>query len=1234
MRNSGLIKAAMALGLLAGAAAAYWVPLTSGLTERPAEFRVISSDARSTTVELTVDGLYVEPVEADGRRWQTISLGIGAGGQTVKPGLPQLPLVSRFLQISDDRGVRIEVTGLDETVLTGYRVYPAQPAWPENQSPPPFQFDSAAYSADALYPAETWSVTEPMIMRDVRLVQLVLQPVRYNPATGELRVARRLRVTLHNEGVGPNPLRRHRSGHSHTFLPLYRSLIANYAEPPQRPEDGSYLIITHDDFAAAVAPFAEWKRRKGWRTTVVTTSQLGGNDSARIDAFITNAYNNWPFPPDYVLLVGDAPSHLACCHWPGHTDASDLQYSLKSGNDILADLMIARICVRTQAEASATLNKLYKYEMSPWLGNTDWYGKVVSLAGYEGTPRFWSMVIRVRNYTIGRTFVQFDTLFERWGLNTATNLAESLNQGRSWMLYRGHGDVGAWANVTPSWTNTNVLSLNNGRMTPCVIAPTCLSGDFDNPSQDCHAETWVKAGEEKGGVGYFGSSEVSYSGYNDSLATGAMMSYADSLHYTFAQCTQYGKLFMLMAYPLPDQISEEEIYMFNNFGEPELNVWSAVPRQLAVTHPPTVLLGSFPFTVTVSADYAPVAGALVCVMSRRDSSVYHVGHTDASGTVHFTLNTTLPGDSILVTVTGRNIHPYLGTAITIAPNSAYVTFLRCTIRDSAGGNNDGIINPGETINLPTWVKNWGSQPAGSVQARLRSSDPSIVITDSVRPLGTIPAGDSAFTGANGFGFTVAPACTNGYPVRLRLVCRDALDSAWTSDINLWVGTARLGFAGLRVNDCPPGGNGDGKLDPGETGQLYITLRNTGLGHGYDITATLRPGDPRLTAADSTAAWGTLPRDTTGSNTDPFVLIADPAIPRETALPCTLRLSGAGGYRATIVFTIVIGEVRAIDPIGDGPRTPSLYWAYDDADSSYRQAPRYDWVEIRNRGTRLTLSDDQTVVVNLPPAFGPFRFYGQTYSQIAICSNGWVGLGTTTVSAYSNTALPTTTLPPAILVNWDDLYPPTGGGVWYWHDTTGHRFIIEWDSVPYYSNRSVFESNQLILYDTTLAARDGNCRFTIQYRTAGAMNSSTLGEQDPTRAIYIQTLYNGSYHRGAAAVIPGRAISYTTDAPTTALTEPATGTAAVSLRLALAPNPVRRTATIRFTVRQPGPVRLAVYDRAGRAVRILLNGPADAGQHRLNWDGCDDLGRTLARGVYFLRLQAGEERASLKTVLLD
>jgi hypothetical protein len=83
------------------------------------------------------------------------------------------------------------------------------------------------------------------------------------------------------------------------------------------------------------------------------------------------------------------------------------------------------------------------------------------------------------------------------------------------------------------------------------------------------------------------------------------------------------------------------------------------------------------------------------------------------------LNCTQAGDSVLVTVTGRNLYPYQGAAMVVASNTPYVTHMRHAISDAPpGGNGDGIVNPGEAIKLPVWVKNWGNVNASGVIARM------------------------------------------------------------------------------------------------------------------------------------------------------------------------------------------------------------------------------------------------------------------------------------------------------------------------------------------------------------------------------------------------------------------------------------------------------------------------------------------------------------------------------------
>jgi len=81
-----------------------------------------------------------------------------------------------------------------------------------------------------------------------------------------------------------------------------------------------------------------------------------------------------------------------------------------------------------------------------------------------------------------------------------------------------------------------------------------------------------------------------------------------------------------------------------------------------------------------------------------------------------------------------------------------------------------------------------------------------------------------------------------------------------------------------------------------------------------------------------------------------------------------------------------------------------------------------------------------------------------------------------------------------------------------------------------------------------------------------------------------------------------------------------------------PTPFVRGVAIRYSLAAEGRVTLRVHDLAGRVVRTLANGVMRPGRYSLSWNGADDRGRELARGVYFCRFTAGDYRATEKLVL--
>ena len=63
------------------------------------------------------------------------------------------------------------------------------------------------------------------------------------------------------------------------------------------------------------------------------------------------------------------------------------------------------------------------------------------------------------------------------------------------------------------------------------------------------------------------------------------------------------------------------------------------------------------------------------------------------------------------------------------------------------------------------------------------------------------------------------------------------------------------------------------------------------------------------------------------------------------------------------------------------------------------------------------------------------------------------------------------------------------------------------------------------------------------------------------------------------------------------------------------------------------MRLSLYDISGRRVRTLLEGLAGEGAHELVWSGRDDAGRSVAAGVYWVRLETEEGARSTQLIRL-
>ncbi|MCA9759721.1 MAG: T9SS type A sorting domain-containing protein [Candidatus Eisenbacteria bacterium] len=83
-----------------------------------------------------------------------------------------------------------------------------------------------------------------------------------------------------------------------------------------------------------------------------------------------------------------------------------------------------------------------------------------------------------------------------------------------------------------------------------------------------------------------------------------------------------------------------------------------------------------------------------------------------------------------------------------------------------------------------------------------------------------------------------------------------------------------------------------------------------------------------------------------------------------------------------------------------------------------------------------------------------------------------------------------------------------------------------------------------------------------------------------------------------------------------------------------PNPFRDRTSLRYSLSTEGPVRLSIYDVAGRTVRTLVDAVREPGHYATAWDGMDDLGRAVPSGVYWARFEANGQTLADRLVRLD
>ena len=82
-----------------------------------------------------------------------------------------------------------------------------------------------------------------------------------------------------------------------------------------------------------------------------------------------------------------------------------------------------------------------------------------------------------------------------------------------------------------------------------------------------------------------------------------------------------------------------------------------------------------------------------------------------------------------------------------------------------------------------------------------------------------------------------------------------------------------------------------------------------------------------------------------------------------------------------------------------------------------------------------------------------------------------------------------------------------------------------------------------------------------------------------------------------------------------------------------PNPFGQMTDIRYQISVKNRVSMKIYDITGRLVRVLIDEDQKPGSYTVSWDGKDMVGRKVASGVYFYRLETNETNAVKKMIIV-
>lgn len=780
-------------------------------------YTVLSSDDNGLTVKIDMPAYSASPVEINGQIYQKLVL---SGAYTLDElGVPELLVDGKSLIIPVNSQPTISVLNADYEVLENFNLLPSKGVIFRNTNPEdvPYQF-GAAYQRNSYQFDSPVLLSETFYLRDFHGVTLRTMPFDYNPVLHQLKVYHSLTVRVNYNA--PYTVQRARKNCAE-FNEVYQQFFLNYERPRYTTitEAGEILIITPAQFVNAMQPYVNWKIRNGYPTTMVTLEEVGNSNTA-VKNYITTFYNEHNLA--FVLIVGDGNLFP---YFTKDGEVSDNFYTEIVGNDEVPDIILGKISAENATHVTTQVNKFIQYEENP--EQTSHFATFLGIASSEGpgadNEYDYQHIRNIDNKLQAFTYTSGYELFEgsQGGLDasgnpTAANVSTAVNAGVGIITYCGHGSETSWG--TTNFNNSQINNLTNYYKLPFIISTACLNGSYVNNT--CFAEAWLRAtknGQPTGAVSTV-MSTMSQPWNPPMVGQDEMIRLLTGAENTPVKRSFGGIVFNGLAkmhdvYPTTSSQGLQTMRTWVIFGDPTLQVRTAAPQVLTVTHNNQLFAGMTQFQVM-----SPVEEAKV-VLTKGNTILAQGFISGGSATLNFD-EILIPTDTVHLLVSAFNYIPYQADISVIVNDEPYLVYMGHEIENATGHPQYN-----ESVEATMQLKNVGGVASSDFSVVVTTEDAYVsLLQNTFTASGLQP--DESVSVADAIRFKVAPNVPYGH-VAVFHVVMTAGDFVTEQDFSQLLYAPKLAVGSCVVDDSQSTEKVNGRIDFGETVTLNIPLMNIG-----------------------------------------------------------------------------------------------------------------------------------------------------------------------------------------------------------------------------------------------------------------------------------------------------------------------------------------------------------------------------------------------------------------------